>query len=203
MKKQITTTMFLSLLLVTGLAHADNGKSAWTFQTENVLAQDDAPTFGVYYGAATLKRKAGGISGRIMTNVMNAGEPYTVWLVIFNHSRFCATSPCSEADLPDFAGGTGDPRIDVAVLNGSGSISASDGNGGGVLNADFTAVAGKVPDGICCFGSLARRNGQKAEVHIVIDKHPAPTDPTDEFFWTTHLTTPYIGHRFAVFLPAD
>lgn len=203
MKKTIVTALFLGLLMTAGLAQASGWRPGWIFQTENVVAQDDAPMFGIYYGAANLKRTRYGITGRVMTTVDNAGEPYTVWVVIFNKPQFCATSPCTGADLPDFAGGSGDPRVDVAVLNGSGSITGSDGNGGGVLNADFSVASGRVPEGLCCFGSLARRNGMKAEVHIVIDKHPPPTDPTDEFYWTTHLNTPFMGHRFAIFLPAD
>jgi len=202
--KKTAITLLISLLFVASLANAGHWRPSWVFQSENVLAQADDPTYGIYYGASTLKRTKYGFSGRIMTNVENAGEAYTVWLVIFNNPRFCATSPCSGADLPEFAGGSGDPRVDVAVLNGAGAISASDGGEGGVINVDFEAKAvGRVPDGICCFGSLARRNGMKAEVHIVVDKHPPPTDPTDEFYWTTHLTTPFMGHRFSVFLPAQ
>lgn len=201
MKKTIVITLFLGLLMSAGLAQASGWRHSWTFQTENVVAQDDAPAFGTYYGAANLQRTRYGISGRIMTNVENAGEPYTVWIVIFNRPQFCATSPCTGADLPEFVGGMGDPRVDVAVLNASGSITGSDGNGGGVLNLDFSAKAGRVPEGLCCFGKLARRNGLKAEVHIVVDKHPPPTDPMDETYWITHLNTPFMGHRFAIFLP--
>lgn len=201
MKKTIVTILFLGLLMSAGLVHAAGSQHRWTFQTENVVAQDDAPTLGIYYGAANLQRTRYDISGRIMANVENAGEPYTVWIVIFNRPQFCATTPCTANDLPDFAGGIGDPRVDVAVLNASGSITGSNGDGGGVLNLDFSAVAGQVPEGLCCFGQLAPRNGLKAEVHIVVDKHPAPTDPTDEFYWITHLNTPFMGHRFAIFLP--
>ena len=203
MIKKIVTTMFLFLMLAAAFAHAGHGNPGWVYQVENVLAQADEPNFGLYYGAATLDRKKQKISGRIMTTVENAGEAYTVWFVIFNKPQFCATSPCGFADLPDFAGGSGDPRVDVAVISASGAISASDGNGGGVVNADFEAYAGKVPAGICCFGKLAHRNGHKAEVHIIVDFHPPPIDPTDEFYWTTHLTTPFMGHRFAIFLPTN
>ncbi len=174
---------------------AGHWRPSWVFQPEDVVSEAD----GSRHGAAWLKRTRHGIKGRIMTNVDTAGDPYSVWFVIFNKSKYCATSPCSADDLPPNGG---DPRINVAVYNATGAISASDGKGGGVINADFTAVAGKTPDGICCFGKLARRNGLKAEVHIVVDKHPMAPDVVDPFFWVTHLTTPSGDlHRAAIFLP--
>lgn len=210
MKKQVATTMLLTLLFTAGLAHANHWRPSWVFQAENVLAQADDPNDRMYYGAATLKRTKFKIDGRIMTFGENAGEAYTVWFVIFNYPEFCMTSPCSAADLPPQAlppgAEPGDPRVDVAVFNGAGAISAWDGKKGrkkaGVINVDFEALAGRTPEGMCCFGSLAPWNGLKAEVHVVVDKHP-DTVLTDENYWPVHLTTPFMGHRFAIFLPAD
>lgn len=195
MKKSLFTTSLLFLLLAAGAAHADNRQSPWDYQVQNIVAQSDAPMFNTYYGAASLYRTRFGIEGRVMAQVDNAGEAYTVWIVIFNKPFHCATSPCSADDL-------GNERVEAAVLNGTGAISASDGNGGGVINADFSAMGGRVPDGLCCFGSLGKNRGRKAEVHIVIDSHPDVVNPVmDPEYWTVHLTTPFAGHRFAVFLP--
>lgn len=189
------------LVLATMLASAANAshwRPSWVFQAENVQVHPNAPDAmdTSPRGAATLKRTRYGFTGQIMAQVLTAGDAYTVWIVIFNNSDACFSHPCSAADL-----GNADARS--AVFNGAGAISASDGNGGGVINAEFSAVAGKIPDGMCCRGSLDRRNGLRAEVHIVVDQHPETPDAPDESFWTTHLTTPFGGHRFAIFLPVD
>ena len=195
----IVVGLALATMFLGSAANASQWSPSWVFQAENVQVHPAAPDFteaSPLTGAATLKRTRYGFTGRIMTKVMSAGDAYTVWIVVFNNSDACYTSPCSADDL-------GNEAARAAVFNGAGAISASDGNGGGIINVDFSAVAGKIPDGMCCFGSLDRRNGLRAEVHIVVDQHPEATEMPDEFFWTTHLTTPFAGHRFAVFLPVD
>ena len=195
----------IGTLLLAATAFAEHGR----YQTSNVM---DASGAGKgYVGAAWLMRTPDGVHGRIMTKVSTAGDPYTLWIVVFNNPAECATSPCSANDL-------GNIDVGGSVFNGSGAISASDGGlkangkpaGGGVVNFDFILPAHPLPTGLfMLFGhdrnGLDTGNGYGAEIHLVIDKHP-PIMPG--MSWVPDLTTtnfpmagPATNDSFAVFLP--
>lgn len=152
-------------------------------------------------GAATLIRSRNGISGRMMTNVATAGDPYTLWVVVINNPRACATP--FECGLPDLE----NPATRTSAYNGSGAISAVNGNGGGVINLDFSTTAGPLPEGqFSLFGErpgLHRDRGFRAEIWLVVDIHP-PIAPGES--WLADLTTtnldgqgPASNHRIAIF----
>lgn len=179
----LITTIGATLLAAT--AYADHGR----YQTSNVL--DVSGSGGGYTGAAWLMRTEDGVRGRIMSQVSTAGDPYTLWLVVFNNPAACATSPCSEADL-------GNPDVGGSVFNGTGAISAPDGQlkkngkpaGGGAINFDFVVPAHALPSGLfLLFGDpagLHAGNGYGAEIHLVVDKHPSiPAGMS----WVNDLTT--------------
>ncbi len=161
-------------------------------------------------GAATLIRTKHGLEGRVMVNVDGAGEPYSVWWVIFNNPKKCKYTPCTGGANPleDLL----NPEVGVSVFNASGAISAYNGGtsvGNGVINLDFRTIAGHRPKGLFVldwegtpFGDRLRRgNGLKAEVHLVVDRHPNLES------WTTELTTtnfgPNTNHRAAIFFPIE
>ncbi len=162
-------------------------------------------------GAATITRSRNGISGRVMTNVATAGDPYTLWVIVFNNPGACAVpfecfGPVDTATPEDIE------RTGAVAFNGNGAISNSNGDGGGVVNIDFNVVAGNLPDGLFVLvgdpTGLERGNGFAAEVLLIIDKHekPAPDDMGNPGSWVEDLTTtnpPGMGsaitHRVAVF----
>ncbi len=166
---------------------------------------------GANTGAATVTRSRNGISGRVMTNVETAGDPYTLWVIVFNNPGACAVPfECFgpiDTGSPEAIEATG-----AVAFNGNGAVSSSNGEGGGVVNIDFNVVAGNLPEGLfVLFGDedgLERGNGFAAEVLLIIDKHPRPAN--DEFgypgSWVADLTStnfpgagPAITHRVAVF----
>ena len=211
MKTTLTTLFALSLLLGSGLLFADNSKSRTTYQAVDMIALPVDPAVGPNpQGAAWLIRSRHKLSGRVMVNVATAGDPYTVWWVIFNNPEKCIYTPCGVGPNPgdDF----NNPAIKISIFSASGAISAHNGSGeepAGVINVDISTVAGVYPqdlfvlgfpDGTGTFGNkLKRGNGFGAEVHVVVDKHPALTT------WVEELTTtnwgPNMNHRAAVFLP--
>jgi hypothetical protein len=152
------------------------------YQTANVF--DGAAGPSKRQGAAWLVRTKNEIKGRIMTNVPSAGDPYTLWLVVFNNPSECATLPCSGADIAN-------PAVAASVYNGSGAISASNGLGGGVINIDFRRLAGKLPTDLFLLAGdprgLIRNRGFTAEVHLVVDQHPSIAPGADS--WIADLTT--------------
>lgn len=169
------------------------------YQRSNVI---DATGF-FYKGAATLVRSKNRISGRIMTNVPTAGDPYTLWVLVFNNPAACADVACGESDIAN-------PDVNVSIFNGSGAVSASNGKGGGVVNMDFEAFAGKLPNGQFFLGDnksgLVRNRGFRAHVALVVDQHPPlplGMDPWLDKLTQTNQPTdgPAVNNAIAVFLP--
>jgi hypothetical protein len=171
--KILKTTLitFLGAILVAATAYADHGR----YQTSNVI--DVSGAGKGYQGAAWLDRTEDGISGRIMSKVSSAGDPYTLWVVVFNNPSACVDG-CDEGDL-------GIAEVGASVFNGTGAISTPDGGlkrngkpaGGGVVNFDFSVPAHALPSGLfLLFGDpagLHEGNGYGAEIHLVVDKHPS------------------------------
>ena len=213
MKTVINTLVAAALLLALGpsTASANHGNyRQWFAETlewrmtylPEVYQRSDV--FGIpdfdFQGAATLVRTRNGLRGRIMTKVDTAGDAYTLWIVVINNPAACAVPfECGEPDLLV-------AETQASAYNGSGAISAADGNGGGVINLDYATDAGPLPDGLfSLFGEepgLHRGNGFGAEVWYVIDIHPPIPEGGS---WLDDLTTtnfpggPAANHRIAIF----
>jgi len=203
MKMTITALITaLGTLLLAATAAADHNR----LQTSNVV--DASPANKGYVGAAWLMRTEDGIRGRIMTQVSTAGDPYTLWIVVFNNPAACVGG-CGEDDLPT-------AEVGASVFNGTGAISSPDGQlkkngkpaGGGVINMDFVIPAHPLASGqFLLFGDpdgLHAGNGYGAEIHLVVDKHPSIGPGMS---WVNDLTTtnlpglgPAVNDSFAVFL---
>lgn len=221
MRSQPITRRILSialppLLLALSLpAAADGARTRVVFQAADVVeffGPDPDPNALVLRGGAWLKRTRNTVEGRVMAQVAKPGYAYTVWWVIFNNPAACIDG-CNGEDL-------GNPKVRGAVFYGNGGISASDGMGGGVINIDVATTAGGIPEGtfrlddvlpepVFFRRGLARGNGMRAEIHLVVDEHLGPAkDGTQS--WVPDLTTtdfpgiPVLGasnHRAVVFPP--
>ena len=196
----LATTGLFALSVV---AHADDHR----YQTSDVINVTGTGSF--YQGAAWLIRSEEEVEGRIMTKVSTAGDPYTLWAVIFNTPSECAATPCAESDL-------GNPDVGSSVFYASSAISSANGGlktngkpaGGGVVNFDFELEGGSLPDGLfVLFGDpngLSEGNGYGAEIHLVVDRHPPVPDGMS---WVPDLTTtnlpgagPATNNSVAIFL---
>lgn len=219
----IVTTLGLSLLA--NVATADS-KNSWAtsqarladkqqlrdsylrrrYQTANVYDETDPMNAAnKRHGAAWLIRSKNGVSGRIMTNVPTAGDPYTLWILVFNNPDKCG-GVCGPANI-------GQDGVSFSIFNGTGAISSSngDGMGGGVVNMDFDIVAGNLATNqfiLLGDGNGLRRNrGFTAQVVLIVDMHPTITPGTPES-WIKDLTEtilpgtgPVVSQRTAVFAP--
>lgn len=184
--KMTRTALITSIgtFLLTATASAEHGR----YQTSNAL--DISGAGNGYVGASWLMRTEDGIRGRIMSKVSTAGDPYTLWIVVFNNPDACVDG-CGEDDLPN-------AEVGASVFNGTGAISAPDGQlkqngkpaGGGVINMDFVIPAHPLASGqFLLFGDpdgLYEGNGYGAEIHLVIDKHPSIQPGMS---WLNDLTT--------------
>ena len=204
---KITRTALITTIgatLLAASAFAEHGR----YQTSNVM--DISGAGNGYTGAAWLMRTEDGVRGRVMSQVSTAGDPYTLWVIVFNNPAECAASPCGEADL-------GNPEVGGSVFNGTGAISAPNLTakkkhkpaGRGVVNFDFQVPAHALPNGLFkLFGDdagLHPGNGYGAEIHLIVDKHPSIRPGMS---WINDLTTtnfpgagPATNDVVAVFLP--
>jgi hypothetical protein len=205
MKKTRTALITtLGVVLLAATASAEHGR----YQTSNVV--DATAANQGYVGAAWLMRTADGIRGRIMAKTSSGeGNPYTLWIVVFNNPEHCVDG-CNGADLAN-------AEVGGSVYNGSGAIVGPGGNlktngkpgEGGVINLDFSIAAHPLPNGLFLLAGdpngLYQGNGYEAEIHLVIDRHPMPGPGMS---WIPDLTTtnfpnqgPATNDSFAVFVP--
>ena len=201
--RTILITMLATIMLA-ATASAEHGR----YQTSNVVGATGDNSG--YVGAAWLMRTADGIRGSIMANTTSDGDPYTLWIVVFNNPEACGDDGCNGADL-------GNAEVGGSVFNGGGAIVGSNGAlkrngkpaGGGAVNINFEIPAHALPDGLFILAGdpngLYEGNGFDAEVHLVLDKHPTPAPGMS---WIADLTTtnfpgagPATNDSFAVFIP--
>lgn len=196
MRKMIGTTLAAAaLVFAAGSAVAEDyehhgarsddwrpAHSQRRYQTANVWDTMAGPMQRV--GAAQLTRSRNGVQGRIMANVPSAGDPYTLWIIVFNNPGKCVDG-CNDEDL-------GNPEVGGVVYNGTGAISSANIQGTGIVNMDFEMDSSRFPNGLFVLfpegakRGLRRNNGFRAEIHLVIDQHPAIVPGSDS--WIKDLT---------------
>jgi len=185
-KKVISATLLAAFCAVSAGAQADERR----YQTSNVVDLTGAAA-SAYAGAAWLIRSENEIEGRIMAKVSTAGDPYTLWFILFNDPGSCENMGCGVDDIENGRG-------QASVFHATGAISAPDGvlnrngkpAGGGVVNLDFEIEGGDLPTDLFVLvpgvpTGLVEDNGFGVEVHLVIDRHP----PVNGMSWIPDLTT--------------
>lgn len=180
------------LLPIAGIADDDgnnNSNKSRSFQVEQVVNLANGQPAN---GAAWLKRGKNKLEARIMTDVGMPGMPITVWWLVWETPGNC-NNPIYDPDgnLRGLCNPTmgDDPS---AVMYASSAISASDGSGGGVINAHAHLMAGEAAGGElqpCCFGMLPKGKGKKAEIHVVVEIHPGSMEAGFRG-WPVELTVP-------------
>jgi hypothetical protein len=194
------------LLPIAATADDDDETRGHKSRTFQVVQISNLPGGEPGNGAAWLKRGRNKVEGRIMTDAGMPGMPTTVWWLIWK-----APGDCNHPIYNDDGSlramcnpGMGDAPS--AVMYASSAISASDGSGGGIINAHTHLKSGEAAGGEmqpCCFGMLPKGMGKKAEIHMVVETHPGPLG--DGFRgWPTELTVPNGNAiRGVPFLPVE
>ncbi|MEM6710191.1 MAG: hypothetical protein AAF648_15535 [Pseudomonadota bacterium] len=213
----VTATALVALLGSSPTAHAGGKPVKRVFQSADMISLQS----GQPEGAATLIRKRNRIEGRVMVNVETAGDPYTVWWVVFNRPEKCRYTPCTVIP-PEEGGGVYvedllNPETGVAIFSAGGAISAANGrpegaDSRGVINLDIKTLAGRKPEGLFVLETffdgtpfpldrLLWGNGLRAEIHLIVDRHPELVS------WSEDLTTtnwsPNFNHRAAIFTSVE
>lgn len=133
-----------------------NSRTVVYFGTDDVV-----PNAGT-----TLNRDPEGVFFTFHTGGLTAGNVVTAWIVIFNNPRYCATSPCSPADIAN-------PLVDALLANSGGRVIGLDGAatfGAYRSVGDITGRQAGSMNGLV--------NPLRAEIHVVLRDHgEASMDP--------------------------
>jgi hypothetical protein len=119
-------------------------------------------------GTSSLVRTDAGISASLQSSGLPAGQAVTLWFVVFNYPEFCASSPCSPADI-------GNPDVKFDGLYGGGHVIGANGSGnyGGHLAVGDASGSFFAEQGLPGVGLL---NPLGAEVFLMLHVHgPAGT----------------------------
>jgi hypothetical protein len=118
----------VAVLAVLGLSTSASAQNAGNnvVPTISFLPERSEADGSIVYGSGTmLVRLSNSIFASIHTSGLEPGTVATGWLGIFNDPRYCATSPCTPADLSN-------PAVHGSLLNQS----MSDLDGGHVLQRE-------------------------------------------------------------------
>ena len=113
-----------------------------------------------------LVRTTEGVGATVHAFGLVPGNAYTLWVVVFNNPKKCATDPCTPADLSN-------PDVQGVLLSGTGQIAGEDGT------ADFGVFrAVGDPSGKEGGTAEALEKPFKAQIHLAVRSHgPASADP--------------------------
>jgi len=132
-----------------------------TFAPEHSVGTGDI----VYRSATMLVRTHHYVFATIRTSGLQPGNVYTAWFAIFNNPRYCATDPCSAADLSN-------PDVEGSLVNFGGQLVGPDGT------AEYAEVRA-VGDATNAQLGPGLLNSRGAQIHLTVRNHgPALADPT-------------------------
>ena len=167
--KPITIISFcivFTMLLITTNATAQSDKSGNVKTSLNPVRTGGTGPVMPATGTS-LSRNNGGVFFTTHVQGLTPGVVVTAWLVAFNNPQYCATSPCSVADIPN-------PDVDASPLYVGGRIVGPDGSA--------TYGAYRAVDDATGWNGGGTGNGLVnplgAEIHIALRSHgPASADP--------------------------
>jgi len=119
----------------------------------------------VYRSATMLVRTRNNVAATIHTSGLIPGNVYTAWFAIFNDPRYCATTPCTAADLSN-------PAVQGSLISFGGQIAGLDGA------ADFAEVRAVGDTTNAQIAGPGLLDPRRAHIHLAVRNHgPASADP--------------------------
>lgn len=149
------------------VAAAVNGLGGQTSTADVVTFQmpDETAAAGDVVGFGTLTRTAAGIHMIADTTLLDAGNAYSVWWVIFNNPLACDPAGCSDADFST-------AEVEASVMNATGRVADAIGNAtfSAFLPVGFMHTNPSSGTGRQLFGP-GLQDPAGAEIHVVIKSH--------------------------------
>jgi hypothetical protein len=158
--KKIAIFTCTILLTVISLPANAGGWGQTTFQSANFHDFDTGLV--AQPSAGTLTRTKHSVRANLALSGLDLGAAYTVWWVIWNNPKQCASNPCGMGDL-------GVPG-NVAIY-ATGFVTGES----GAMSVVAELSAGKLPSGMYVHpgipGVLQWGRGQRAEIHMLVESH--------------------------------
>lgn len=161
----IRLTIFSCAVVLVSLALSGpvTGQNAATdhVPTVSFLPERSTMTGAIVYRSATmLVRTRDDIAATVHTSGLTPGNVYTAWFAIFNDPRFCATRPCTPADLSN-------PSVQGSLLGFGGRLVGADGV------ADFAEVRAVGDTTNAQIAGPGLQDTRRAEIHLAVRNHGA------------------------------
>jgi hypothetical protein len=156
----LSGVVILASLTLSGPVSGQNAGSdvvpTATFEPERLTA-----TGAIVYGSATmLVRTRDDVTATVHTTGLTPGNVYTAWFAIFNDPRYCATQPCSPADLSN-------PLVQGSLLGFGGRIVGADGV------ADYAEVRAVGDTTNAQIAGPGLQDTRRAQIHLAVRNHGA------------------------------
>ena len=145
----------LGLGVTAAFGSADRSTAAVNWHPQQASEGNVGP---VVDASATLARKGNGISYKLKTNSLTAGNAYTLWVVVVNYPAACDSSPCSPPDV------ILNLATDSQVLFGTGSVAGGSGKATFAGSLKEGDLAGWLPD-------RSFDDAATAEIHLILNDH--------------------------------
>jgi hypothetical protein len=175
-------------MLMATVAHAngDSNRASESPMFEVPGHTGNAPAPG---DRSVLRRFKDFVELKVSTSGLDPAMPYTVWAAVFNNPQYCATQPCSPADLPFMPGHN--PNVRASLVNVTGGAADASGNGEfvGRLHNTHSGIAGAAA---LLFGP-GLLDTRRADFLIVVRRHGDPATPSTDLATLFQSISSYTG----------
>lgn len=170
--KRVTVVVMATLLALAAAGPAFGADAADRSTSDVFDFADEQPIPGA---EARMIRTDSGVGYELHTSGLEKGHAVSIWWVIFNNPEFCATDPCSVADLfVDFPTDlTPNPDVNPAVQAGGGHVIGASGKASFAGHLNEGQITNEHPAFI---GGPGLTDARGAEIHLVVRSH-GPVQP--------------------------
>lgn len=157
----------------------------------DITAEEEGVFESIPHASSTLTRNVNGVAATLTTSLLDPGNAYTMWWLVFNNPEFCTggSPELGFACLPP--GDIGDPMVDASVFGGAGQVSDAYGR------ARFSAHAfvGVENNGLTLPLGPGIIDPFKAEIHLIIQDHGPAQSLAEAGLLEDALMFPGVGCR--------
>jgi hypothetical protein len=159
MRRHVTIllTVIATMFAVVAPASAEGAEKQTASVTWHAQQASQGQTGTVSGASAQLVRNDNGITYQLSASGLQAGNAYTLWLVVINNPSFCAADPCTAAEIFN-------PASRSQVLFAAGNVAGGSGQATFAGHVSEGALSGWLAGG-------ALEDARTADIHLVVNDH--------------------------------
>jgi hypothetical protein len=146
--------MLLAVMAPAAASEAERQTAGVMWHMQQAGLGKSGPVAGA---SAQIVRNDNGIAYKLSATGLEAGNAYTLWLVVINNPSFCASDPCTAPEIFN-------PASRSQVRFAAGHVAGASGNGTFAGQVSVGPLSGWLPN-----GSVEDARG--AAIHLVINDH--------------------------------